>query len=416
MDSPIAGDRPYADDYDPFDEFNRAMGAESVLSPYPDFVGLRRAGHVHEGVVGMLAGGAVIDAEEGGPPVWTACSFDAVQEVLKDGETFSSSAYSEVIGKVLGRSILEMDEPEHHPHRALLQQAFTRKSMERWEAELVVPIVDGLIVEFVDDGHAELVRALTLPFPVMVIAALLGLPDDELPRFHRLAVELIGVSVDMDRAMAASKLLRDLFAIVLAERREAPADDMISTLAHIEKDGEKLTDEEIFSFLRLLLPAGAETTYRSSSNLLFGLLTHTEQLDALRADRSLMGAAIEEGLRWEPPLLTIVRTATRDTEVLGIAIEAGSAVIVNLGAANHDENRWDDAESFDIFRRTRPHIGFAHGPHMCLGMHLARMETKVVVDAVLDRLPNLALDDAAAEHYITGMTFRSPPHLHVTWG
>ena len=156
---------------------------------------------------------------------------------------------------------------------------------------------------------------------------------------------------------------------------------MISVLVQAELDGEHLDDAQICSFLRLLLPAGAETTYRSSSNLLFGLLTNPDQLDALRADRNLMPQAIEEGLRWEPPLLGIMRTATRDTEIDGMPIPAGSIVAVNLGSANHDERYWDNAEEFDIFRPPRQHIAFAWGPHMCLGLHLARMETRVALDA-----------------------------------
>src|SRR6185503_3004651 len=117
---------------------------------------------------------------------------------------------------------------------------------------------------------------------------------------------------------------------------------------------------------------------RSSSNLTCGLLTHPDQLDALRADRSLLTQAIEEGLRWEPPLLMIIRTATADTEVCGVAIPAGSPVVINMGSANHDESRWPDPGTFDIFREQHAHVSFASGVHMCLGMHLARMETRVV--------------------------------------
>jgi len=182
-----------------------------------------------------------------------------------------------------------------------------------------------------------------------------------------------------------------------------------------ELDGQRLTDDEIIAFLRLLLPAGAETTYRSSSNLLFGLLTNTPQLDALRADRGLMPQAIEEGLRWEPPLLTIMRTATCDTVVEGVDVAAGATIVVNMGSANHDEKYWENPEDFDIFRTPRQHLAFAFGPHMCLGLHLARMETRVVVGRLLDRLPNLRLDPDAERPYITGMTFRAPNALPVVF-
>ena len=258
-------------------------------------------------------------------------------------------------------------------------------------------------------------RQLLFPFPVQVIAALLGLPEEDLPEFHRLAVELIGVTVDWDRALASSAKLRDYFSGIVAERRRHPADDMISVLAGAEHDGQRLDDEEIYAFLRLLLPAGAETTYRSSSNLLYGLLTHPDQLAALQADRSLMPRAIEEGIRWEPPLLIIIRTATRDVDVCGVTVPAGASVVCNLGSANHDETRWDEPETFDIFRERRPHIGFAHGAHMCLGMHLARMETQVALSVLLDRLPGLRLDPDADTHFVSGEIFRAPPRLEVRW-
>jgi cytochrome P450 len=186
-------------------------------------------------------------------------------------------------------------------------------------------------------------------------------------------------------------------------------------LSTAEHDGLQLTDEEIFSFLRLLLPAGAETTYRSSSNLLVGLLENPDQLEAVRSDRALVPQAIEEGLRWEPPLLTIMRTVTHDTELDGVALPKDSVVVVNLGSANHDESRWEDPERFDIFRPPQQHLAFAFGAHLCLGMHLARMETSVLLNAVLDRLPGLRLDPDAEPPAITGMTFRAPASIRVAW-
>ena len=393
---------------DPFEEFNRAMGADGAVSPYPGFIDARAQAPIH-------ADGLDWETDGESPPLFTAYSYEAVHTILGDGETFSSAGYGEVMGAVMGRSILEMDEPEHRTYRSLLQQAFTRREMQRWETDLVGPLVNRMIDQFADDGHADLVRQLLFPFPVAVIAELLGLPAEDLPEFHRLAVELIGVTVDWDRAVSSSARLRDYFSGIVAQRRKDPADDMISVLVQAELDGQRLTDEEIYAFLRLLLPAGAETTYRSSSNLLFGLLTHRRQFEAVLADRELMPQAIEEGIRWEPPLLIIVRSATRDTEVCGVAIPKDASLIMSLGAANHDEERWPDAEAFDIFRERRPHIGFAHGPHLCLGMHLARMETTVALNTLMDRLPGLRLDPDAGEQYISGSLFRAPPRLEVVW-
>jgi cytochrome P450 len=402
------------DDYDPFEAFNKATGAGTVENPYPDFIALRRDTPVAEMDLREMFG--LAEDEVPSNSVWTVNTFDTVQAVLRDGEGFSSKGYEDVMGAVFGHSILEMDEPEHHTYRNLIQQAFTRKAMERWEAEVIGPVVNALIDDFIDDGAADLVRRLTFPFPFEVIADQLVLPEDDKPRFHRMATELISVQVDMERALKASADLHAYFSKIIAERRAAPAQDLVSVLAGAELDGQQLTDDEIIAFLRLLLSAGAETTYRSSSNLLFGLLTHPEQLAAVRDDRSLLAQAIEEALRWEPPLLTIMRTPTREVELGGKTLEAGDTVVINIGAANHDETRWEDAETFDIFRPQIPHIAFASGVHMCLGIHLARMETMVVMNAVLDRLADLRLDPDAEAPYITGMVFRAPPALPVLFG
>lgn len=403
-----------ADEYDPFEDFNRSAGIGVVENPYPIFAMARAQSPLLKEDLGEMVGlesGMIVPG--GLPDVYTAFGFDAVQSVLRDGETFSSSGYADVIGAVMGHTILEMDEPEHHTYRALVQQAFSRKAMDTWETELVGAVVDEHIDRFIERGRADLVRELTFPFPVVVIARLLGLPREDLPQFHRNAVELISVGFDMERGLRASTVLHDYFSRIIALRRKNLENDVISVLVKAELDGQRLTDDEIIAFLRLLLPAGAETTYRSSSNLLFGLLTNVAQLDALRADRQLMAQAIEEGLRWEPPLLTIMRTATRDTVVEGVEISAGATIVINMGSANHDEKYWENPEDFDMFRPARQHLAFAFGPHMCLGLHLARMETRVVVGRLLDRLPEMRLDLEAEAPYITGMTFRAPNALPV---
>jgi cytochrome P450 len=410
------------DGYDPFEEFNRSAGMGVVENPYPMFALVRpqhpmkREGD-DEAVI--VPSGSDIDFMPIDPSVgvFTAYSFNAVQQVLKDGETFSSKGYADIMGKVLGHSILEMDEPEHHIYRGLVQQAFSRKAMDTWERELVRDVVDEHIDAFVDRPakRAELVHELTLPFPVVVIARLLGLPRADLPMFHRRAVEVISAGFELERAESASQALFDYFSAIIAERRVHPSDDVISVLAQAELEGTRLTDEEICSFLRLLLPAGAETTYRSSSNLLFGLLTNPAQLEALRADRALMPQAIEEGLRWEPPLIAIMRTAARDAEVEGVFVPEGSIVAVNIGSANHDEKVWEKPEEFDMFRPPRQHLAFAWGPHMCLGLHLARMETRVALTQVLDRLPGLRPDPDAEPAAISGAIFRAPAALPVVW-
>ncbi|MBV9041174.1 MAG: cytochrome P450 [Acidimicrobiia bacterium] len=248
---------------------------------------------------------------------------------------------------------------------------------------------------------------------MQVIARILGLPRHDYPRFQRWSLEFLSSLANWERAQAAARVLDGYFAGVIADRRQQPTDDLISDLCTTECDGHRLNDRDICGFLRLLLPAGIETTYRSSGNLLYALLTHPDQLAALRADRSLMPQAIEEGLRWEPPIIFLLRNAVRDTEVCGTAIPAGSVVNVCTGSANRDETVYNEPDRFDISRRPHQHVTFGWGPHICVGMHLARMETTVAMNAVLDRLPNLRTDDDFEPPFVQGTAFRSPPALHV---
>ncbi len=400
---------------DSFDQMDRAYGAGVVRNPYPKFAEMRRRGPLapmapHE----IFDLGIALPRPEGAPPVFTVLSHDAVSEVLRDpGERFSSKAYELTTGPMMGHTILEMDEPEHAPIRGLLQKGFTRKALERWADDLVRPVVSDCVDRFAGRGRADLRRELTFPFPVTVIAGMLGLPERDLRRFHQLAVELISMGFDWERGLAASKELGTYFGRIVDERRREPGDDLISVLAQAEFAGRELSDDAIIAFCRLLLPAGAETTYRSLGNLVFGLLTHTDQLQAIRADRSLIPQAIEEGLRWEPPLTGILRRVAVDTELCGMPLPEGTMLSVCVASANHDETRYERPEEFDIFRPQRQNLAFGFGPHRCLGAHLARIETEVALETLLDRLPDLRLDPEAEDVHITGLIFRSPTELPV---
>lgn len=156
-----------------------------------------------------------------------------------------------------------------------------------------------------------------------------------------------------------------------------------------------------------------ETTYRSLGNLLFGLFSDSAQLEAVRNDRSLLPQAIEEAVRWNPPLLTITRTTTCDTELGGVAIPEGCSVLPMLGSTNRQEDRWENPDQFDIFRQSKGNLGWGHGVHVCLGMHLARLEMRTAVNLLLDRLPNLRMDPDGNDPHIRGQVFRSPTSLPV---
>src|SRR5215472_10429047 len=315
-----------AQEYDPFAAFDDVVAGTS-RDPWSALAEKRRNAPVSKGYTmspDVLPEGFAPSEE------WIAYRYDDCSRILRDAKTFTSTGYDTTIGMVLGHVILGMDDPEHRSHRNLVAHAFREKALARWEPELIAPIIDEQIDRFAGDGEADLVRQLTFEFPVRVIARLLGLPEEDFPQFHRRGIELIGLVADIDRGIAASESLREYFAGIVAERRARPAEDVISDLVTAEVDGERLSDEAIYSFLRLLLPAGAETTYRSSGNLLFLLLTNPDQLDAVRADRTLLPQAIEEGLRFEPPLLTINRTTTCDVELSGVTIGPGESITPHL--------------------------------------------------------------------------------------
>jgi cytochrome P450 len=398
---------PYAD-FDPMAQF-RSTVAGDVRTPYPTLAAKRRDSPIERRRQVLYEG---IEHE-----AYYVYRYDDVARVMRDNVTFSSSSIGEMMGIVMGSDVIVgLDEPEHRRHRSLVNPAFRQKALARWEDTLISEVVNEEIDRFAARGRAELVREFTFRFPVQVIAAILGLPRRDHTQFHRWAMGIINVAADPTTGLAASASLRDYFAGVLAERRAHPADDVISDLAVAELDGERLDDEEIFSFLRLLLPGGAETTYRATGNFLFGLLSNPDQLDAVRADRSLLPQAVEEAIRWETPLLITSRISTAEAEVGDVVIPAGSAIVPHLGSANHDEAHWDHAEEFDIFREQRPALMFGTGPHMCIGMHLARLEIRAAVDIILDRLPNVRLDPEADDPHIHGETFRSPTQLPVLFG
>jgi cytochrome P450 len=271
-----------------------------------------------------------------------------------------------------------------------------------------------LIDEFIETGEADLVKDFTFEFPTRVISKLLGLPEQDLAWFRKRAVELISYTVRYKRAFEASAELKDYFLQQIELRRSKPTEDIIGDLVTAEIDGEKLSDEAIYSFLRLLLPAGLETTYRSSGNLLYLLLSHPEQFRAVQEDHNLIAPAIEEGLRFETPLTTVQRYASEATEIEGVELPAGAVVDVCIGSANRDEKRWERSEEFDIFRKRVPHLSFAAGEHTCMGLHLARMETRVAVETLLARVTNIELvtDD---DPHIFGQPFRSPTAIPVTF-
>lgn len=393
------------------DSHDQPTAPDLVNDPYPYFEHMRKTSPVWRGA---LMESDLMPEELKNPENWTLFDFDSVFTAFREDTVFASEMYNQTIGLVFGPTILGMAGKQHHDHRSLVSKAFKQSSLSKWEPEVIDPICDQLVDEFADDGQVDLVKAVTFEFPTRVTAALLGLPQEDLDFFRKLSLDLISITEDIEAGLTASVELGTYFQQQVDQRRSQPTDDVIGDLVAAEIDGEKLTDEAIISFLRLLLPAGLETTYRSSGNLLQLLLTHPDQLEALQRDRSLIPAAIEEGIRFETPLVLVARNTTRDVEMHGMTIPEGASITLCMGAANRDDKRWEHPDVFDIHRPRRAHISFAGGIHSCLGMHLARVETKAMLTSLFDRLTDFQLieDD---DTKIVGMPFRSPKHLPVTF-
>ena len=337
--------------------------------------------------------------------------YDDAYEVLRDNELFSSRANFEV-GKFFGRTLIEMDGKEHTRHRSLVQNMFSAKALD-----VLAVVCQGLVDELLDDvqkdTRADLVEQFSLRFPVQVIGRVLGIPRAEYPKYQKWALQLVGFSKDPPAGLAASQALHTYLTPIIQAHRAAPTDDVISKLVTGTVDGVGLTDDEVVNFLRLLIPAGAETTSRLIGTMLFALLSERERYERVRADRSLVPWAIEESLRWETPVVFVAREATRTTEIRGVEIPAGKNVSAIIGAGNRDPEKYPDPDTFDLDRHADDHLSFGFGRHFCLGYNLAKLEARTALNAVLDRLPKLRIDPDAPPPSVRGMAFRSPPALPV---
>ncbi|MEV4772689.1 cytochrome P450 family protein [Micromonospora humida] len=315
--------------------------------------------------------------------------------------------YLQIFGpnsEALNRNMLNSDPPEHTRLRRLVSQAFAPRRIEALRPR-VRQIVDDLIDGFVARGRAELMHDFAIPLPMVVICELLGVPRADQDRVLDWT-QVIRTSGSSRRPPAQERAavgeaqvrLHHYLAELVAAKRVAPADDMISALIEgCDQDG-RLSEAELVTTTFLLLFAGHQTTADFLGNATVALLTHPDQLDLLRDTPELLPSAIEELLRFDGPLpVASPRVATEDVEYQGVRIPAGSIVGVALNAANHDPAHFVDPDRLDLRRVRGPHLGFGHGVHYCLGVSLARMEAQIALAALLRRLPGLRLAVPPAE-------------------
>jgi cytochrome P450 len=336
--------------------------------------------------------------------------YQAVSNVLGDRERFSNSVYTRNLGLAFGRAITTLDAPEHGPLRQVLQSAFMKSALDEWGKTIVPRVINRLIDGFAQRGSAELAAEFTLHFPFHFIHEMLQLPLEDRAVFQKLAFAQVNVFFDRIHAHEAAEKLKTYLAALIAARRAAPAGphDFIHALA-----GKNLPEDFLLAFFRQLMNAAGDTSFHGFSSVLTGLLTHPAQLAQVRQDRLLVTRAIEEGLRWNCPVPVIQRSPSGPMVLDGVELFPGERLDVVLAAANRDETVYAAPERFDIHRPPGRHLAFGYGAHVCLGQHLARLEMAAALNILLDRLPDLRLDEDFAPPVIDGLSLRGPHKLHV---
>jgi cytochrome P450 len=322
---------------------------------------------------------------------WAVSRWDHVMAVSTDPETFCSGRG--ILVMEIGASydspptMMHTDPPEHTVYRKLVQPGFAPGRMRALEAD--VRRRAKLLVDEIEAGRAfDFVETVAVPFPLYIVSALLGMPDEDSQRFFEWSEAVIPGATDWSedkRAALQADMHQTLLATTVA-RRADPRDDLISVLAQVEIEGRRLSDAELTMFLVQLLVAGNETTRNMVSGGLVALAERPEVWDRLRCDRALVPTAVEEMLRWTTPVVSFMRTATRDAQLGGQALREGDAVLMLYASANRDERQFGPtADRFDIGRDPNHHVAFGFGAHFCIGATLARIEARVLLEELLDR-------------------------------
>ncbi len=389
---------PAAEGEAPFDLFLPLRSAGSLEDPYPVYHVIRTVRPVLE----------VPIEDWKGPGVWLLTRYDDVRDVLRDPRFSADRTSAPLIQHNAHRlpeflqqtsrglrTMLVMDPPDHTRIRKLVNKAFTRARIERLRGH-IEDLVGTLVAEAQAKGRFDLIHDLAEPLPAIVIAELLGVPTSDHRQFREWSSALInGLSAQDEETRAAGTAgvesilgyLRD----IIAERRRAPQDDLISAMIAAQEEQDALTDLELLATSNLLLLAGHETTTNLIGNGMLALMREREEWGRLCADPSLAPSAVEELLRFDGPVQATVRVAREDVEIGGKQVPAGALVLVNLGAANHDPTVFADPQQLDITRDPNPHLGFGFATHFCLGAPLARLEGVVAFEALARRMPSLEL-------------------------
>ncbi|MCM3629618.1 cytochrome P450 [Paenibacillus glycanilyticus] len=348
------------------------------------------------------AGEAVYDLASGS---WSVYSHSGVKRILADYEHFSSQMQANPTeDEPIEGSILRRDPPKHKQMRSLIAKAFSAKVVKAMESQ-IRNIAEELLDRAASSGGLEVVGEFASPLPVIVIAELLGVPSEDRELFKGWSDDLVGN--DYSRYLQCQKEMTAYFRIQIEERRKQPKNDLVTALVQsCMNDDNGLSELEVIGMCILLLVAGNETTTNLISSMMMCLESSPETYADLRRDRELIPGTIEETLRFCSPVQVIERRVKADMFWNGHWMQAGQRVYTYIGAANHDERVFADPERFNVKRSPNPHLAFGQGIHFCLGAMLARLEAKVALNVIVDRLESLRrLDDEPFERLDSDMMF-----------
>jgi cytochrome P450 len=352
--------------------------------------------------------------------MWAVTRFEDVVDVLKRVDDFSSQAPKGAREKLFenafgGQNIIGVDNPDHDRLRSIMQKRFTPRRLTHLQ-DRVEELSRELLRDAITQGDCDLVSAFTVPLPVVVIAELLGVEANRVDDFKRWSNALIAIvnAAEGDErqvALGEVKELANYLAAMADKRRQQPAEDLISALVAAEQEPGRISAGEVLSYCVLLLAAGNETTTNLIGGMISCLIENPDQLALLRNDPSLIPDAVEEGLRYCSPVQGLFRYVTRDTDLNGVTIPAGSRVWVCYASANRDPKRFEDPDRFDITRDARGHVAFGWGLHFCLGSNLARREARV---AIAELVPFLSQAEFCQDvEWLPSWVIRGPKSLLI---
>jgi cytochrome P450 len=377
----------------------------------PQMSALRNQAPVQKGTLRSLLGLPPHDTYSVKREHYTLFSYKACQHAFVENLVFSSEGYKESPGvQSLGRTILEMVGDEHRRYRQMVQPMFLRpKAASWWKPKWIEEPVKTLIDNLHGKDRVDLNMDLCARLPMYVVSRGIGIRGEDALTFrdHLLKGSVAFRTITQEERIHSMKEVGRMLKELITARRAEPADDVVSVLIQSDfktADGgtRKLTDEEIFAYCRLIILAGGGTTWRQLGITLHALMTHYEFWEACRDKRELIDDAVYEAVRWCPTDPIFTRLVTQDVELEGVTIPAGIRADVCLGAANRDPARWSNPDAYDIFRPVQAHLGFASGPHQCLGMNVAKQEMITAINGLMDRYPNMRLDPDAPKPELLG--------------